>query len=242
LLHLPDFDALIDYQHRKIIGKCVVCHATGWIHEDIDDFHTKQLPCECRKRASYKMGLVAGNIPPEFWKVEDLEWTYNLDNLERVYAYCADLPSARSEGRGFTMTGENGAGKTGMACVILSAALRAGYRAAYLTAHDYLTTIPATWRDTELKEWLNELIQADFLVLDEMGKEFRAAEASKLAEVDSLLRARRGAMKPTIAVSNLSLKGFREVYGSSIDSILADRNKRLLYEPGDFRKRKKGVS
>lgn len=240
MLHLPDFTTLSDRNQRRIIAPHETCRGTGWLHEEVDDFNTRQVPCECRQRANYKLGLVAGNIPPEFWKVDELEWVHNLDNLALIQRYCEDLPTARSGGKGFTMLGENGAGKTGMSCLVLSAALREGYRVAYLTAHDYLTTIPGTWRDPDLKEWLDDLIQADWLVLDEMGKEFRREDASKLAEIDSLLRARRGAMKPTIVVSNLSFKDFKAVYGASIDSILADRNKMLIYEPGDYRKSKKG--
>ena len=240
MLHLPDFTILHDRQMRRIIARHEACKGTGWLHEDVDDFHTRQVSCSCRREANYHLGLVAGNIPPEFWTADDFEWVHNLDNLALIQSYCEDLATMRSEGRGFTMLGENGAGKTGMSCMVLSHALRAGYRVGYLTAHDYLTAIPSTWRDPDLKEWLDDLIQADWLVIDEMGKEFRREDASKLAEVDSLLRARRGAMRPTIVVSNLSLKGFKEVYGASIDSILSDRNKLLIYEPGDYRKTKRG--
>jgi len=240
MLHLPDFVTLVDRSHRRIITRCRECRGTGWNHVDVDDFTTRQEACECRRRADFKVGLVAGNIPPEFWAVEDFDWVHNQDNLSLVNSYIERIEEHRKTGAGFTLLGENGAGKTGMSCLILAAALREGFRVGYITAHDYLTTIPATWRNPDLKAWLDELLQADWLVLDEMGKEFRSAEASKLAEVDSLLRARRGAMKPTIVVSNLSLKGFKDVYGASIDSILSDRNKLLIYEPGDYRKRRKG--
>lgn len=239
MLHLPDIDRLHDRHQRLIIARCTDCHGTGWLHKELDDFKTKQVACTCRMEADFRMGLVAGNIPPEFWVVETFKWEYNLDHLATIEGYIGNMEENRATGRGFTMLGENGAGKTGMSCLILAAALREGYRVGYMTAHDYLTTIPATWGSTELKEWLDDLIQADWLVLDEMGKEFRREDASRLAEVDSLLRARRGAMKPTIVISNLSFKGFKETYGASIDSILSDRNQMLIFEPGDFRKRAK---
>lgn len=239
MLHVPDLDSVSDGIMKRTVEVCQACSATGWIHQEVDDFTTKQVPCDCRRAASFDIGLVAGGIPPEFWSVEQFNFVYNTTNLGVVKKYCDDLTSAKRSGRGFTFLGENGAGKTGMATLILARALRAGFSVGYLTAHDYLSGIPASWRDPALREWLDELTAADFMVLDEMGKEYRAQDASRMADMDGLLRARRSARRPTICISNLGRSEFKDVYGASIDSIMSDINTQLLFEPGDFRKVKR---
>ena len=240
MLHVPDFDATAATLYGRTVARCRACHATGWRHEitSEDDFETTQVPCSCRLELRFQVGLRAGAIPPEYWGVEQFDFQYNKSNLEQVVRYCGDIRRARTDGIGFTMLGENGTGKTAMSIYILAKALRAGYTAAYLTAHSYLTSIPASWYDSGLRTWLDELVRADFLVLDEMGKEHKAKEEAKMAELDSLLRARAAAFKPTTVITNMSVAEFRNAYGASVDSILSARNKRLVYEPGDFRKRR----
>jgi len=178
----------------------------------------------------------AANVPREFWTVEDLVFERNIPARERVGAYVEDLAGALKVGSGFLMTGRNGVGKTACACVVLATAARAGHSVAYLTSHDFVTSaIPAS-RDIELEQWRRELLGADFLVLDEIGKEHRAAGSEyALSELDSLLRWRRGEARPTILITNFDAREFATTYGDSLWSAIRDRLEILKFRDGDFR-------
>lgn len=241
MLKRPDLKRVSDRLHKKYVADCEKCNGTGWRHVPLpgSDWETKMAACSCKTELVFQYGLVAGNIPREYWQADEFNWEYNLAHLKTIETYCDDLPKARKHGYGFTLVGENGTGKTSMACLTLIRALEAGYSAAYLTAHDYLTSLSRSWGEEDIKEWLLDLTGCDFLVLDELGKEYKSKKDAQMAEIDSLLRERRQAMRPTFVITNLSALQLREVYGESVSSILVDKNKTLIYEPGDYRRHKR---
>lgn len=240
MLVAPDFDIIAGQLSERYMHSCPICRGSGFAYKEVEDpAARKRQDCECRKEYNFQIGLRFGNVPSEFWGVESMKIVHNLTNLKIVDEYCAHLRKRRSKGVGFIMYGENGAGKTAMGTLILARAIRAGMSVSYVTAHDYLQAGPASWSDPALKEWLQDIVDADFMVLDELGKEYRKQDASRLADIDTLLRRRRGDLKPTILITNCSVSEFREKYGESIVSILSDRNKALVYEPGDYRRTNK---
>jgi DNA replication protein DnaC len=201
-------------------------------------------PCTCQKTVIFLTALRAANVPREFWEIEEVEFEWNQAARARVEEYTADLAGALRAGAGFLMTGRNGVGKTSCACVILARAARAGRTVAYMTSHDFITSaIPAS-RDAELESWRHALGAADFLVLDEVGKEHRAAGSEyALSELDSLLRWRRGENKPTVICTNFDAREFATTYGDSLWSAIRDRLEVLKFRDGDFRtelKRRRG--
>jgi len=134
------------------------------------------------------------------------------------------------------MVGENGFCKTFSSCHLLAKALSQGYTGGYLTAQEFMSIKRAAWNNDELSAWLQDLTTSDFLVLDEVGKEYRKPGSDWVAaEFDTLLRLRRGHLKPTIIISNLTILQFKERYGASLWSILIDRMEVLQYAPGDYR-------
>jgi len=105
-----------------------------------------------------------------------------------------------------------------------------------LTSHEFAVS-KRSWNDKPLLAWLDEMVNADFLVLDEVGKEYRAKGSDWVsAEFDTLLRRRRGFHLPTIIITNLTVVQLKERYGESLWSIMKDRMKVLQYAPGDFRR------
>lgn len=248
MLRPPDIDGLYADLWRTTVEPCLVCRGAGTVSKESDDplFPTSS-PCDCKREVMLRCALRSANVPREFWEVESLEFEWNKPARAVVEKYLEDLAGARREGRGFLMIGANGVGKTACACVVLCRAARAGYSIAYLTAHGLVTSVIPATRDPELNAWRRQLLEADFLVLDEMGKEHRAAGSEfAVSELDSLLRWRRGELRPTILCTNLEAREFAspELYGESLWSILRDRLETLKFRDGDYRaelkKRRKG--
>lgn len=241
----PDVDTLAAELWTRLVEPCQECQGTGRLVVGQDDIlMSRTAPCMCHKTLTFMTALKAANVPREFWEIEDLVFESNKPARARIEEYTADLAGAMAEGAGFLFTGRNGVGKTSCACVILCRAARAGRSIAYLTSHDFITSaIPAS-RDPELERWRRELVAADWLVLDEMGKEHRAAGSEyALSELDSLLRWRRGENKPTVITTNFDAREFASTYGDSLWSAIRDRLEVLKFRDGDFRtelKRRRG--
>jgi DNA replication protein DnaC len=215
------------------------CRGTGYIsrYKPGEVLSSGVDMCECRREVAFTVSMADGGVPKEFWGVESFDLVHNVDAFEVAKTYALDLRRARREGRGFVLYGSNGTGKTTFGTLVLAKAVRAGFSVGYILAEDY---VRSPFRGEEHARWVIELERADFLFLDEMGKEHRkkgeAAGGFDMVRLDVLIRSRRSAMLPTIIATNLSRTGFEERYGESIDSAVADRNEWLAFEPGDYRK------
>lgn len=242
MLRAPDAELLFATERRRLVESCRRCGGTGKIArqnpDDPDDPFRPIERCVCLDEVALRCKLAEGNVPEEFWSVERIQFEFNISCLKRIQAYCRNLQEARADGHGFVLCGENGAGKTSMATLILLSALRAGFSIGYLTTQEYLSTIIPASHDAELADWFRQVQTADFLVLDELGKESRKeGEGSEfwLASLDSLIRQRCQNLRPTILISNFPAYQVKKVYGDSFASILASRTEYLTFEPGDFR-------
>lgn len=241
MLVVPDVDSLRDELWRRLVEPCKNCRGTGYLAGDdadmVEPWDTSSASCPCQDEVARQCALLAGHVPREFWEVEGLEFTWNTGPREQVETYCASLRAHRAEGRGWVFLGENGTGKTACGSVILCRAVREGFSVGYITAQEYVSSAFAGQRDPELDAWRKQLAAADFLVLDELGKEYRKDGSEfALAELDGLLRWRRGELRPTVICTNYTVAQLQSSYGESLWSILLDRLDRLQFESGDFRR------
>jgi DNA replication protein DnaC len=241
MFRAPDLERFHDRLSRELIDACPDCRGTGFLRgtvelEDAEPWETASSRCHCAEEVQFRVTLLGAHVPREFWRVEGLKFTRNVSQRAQVEEYVDDLGAARASGAGWLFIGQNGTGKTACGCVVLCRAARAGFSIGYLTAQEFVASAIAASRDPELGAWRSSLLAADFLFLDELGKEYRK-EGSEfaLAELDGLLRWRRGELRPTVIATNASVAELQTWYGESFFSILNDRAKRLQFTPGDFR-------
>lgn len=146
---------------------------------------------------------------------------------QRVLDVCrrfgTNFSAALEKGSNLVLLGNTGTGKTMLAAAILTSIIRAGYTGRYYTVHGLIRTIRDTWDKaspiTE-RELMKQLINYDLLVLDEVGVQF-GSEAEKV-NIFELINGRYERMKPTIAISNLTLRT-DESQQATIDDALGDR-------------------
>lgn len=217
------------------------CHGTGYVvdRDSADPMEWRPRACTCLEELKYRRALALGLVPLEFREGE-LYQSGEDENCEirnKIDMFTRGLGKRRAGGRGLLLCGENGVGKTFAACHILRIAAQQGHTVAYLTAHDYLVTSRSiALGETDRRTWFSRFCDADFMVIDELGKERTpTADRAVLPYLDGLMRRRRSGFMPTVFCTNLTLSEIVERYGDSFWSAIQDRMKVLVFRPGDLR-------
>jgi DNA replication protein DnaC len=144
-------------------------------------------------------------------------------SLERALAvtfdYVQHLKVMKDEGIGLTFVGENGVGKTHLACCVMGAAKEAGYKIECLDLFTYINLHLEMMRvngrvqkygyeeDGERSLYLDSQVRyirrAQFLLLDDLGREHESESGWSNEQVFSLLRYRHMRKLPTLITTNI---------------------------------------
>ncbi|OTG82375.1 ATP-binding protein [Acinetobacter sp. ANC 4648] len=115
------------------------------------------------------------------------------------------------------MTGKTGTGKTHLSCATARTLLNKGMYARYITSEEMAQKIMNAWdKDTKgssEQSVIYEFTQYDLLILDEYGLHDRD---KRLELVHKVLYARYDAMKPTMLISNFTLKQLKDDLGDRL--------------------------
>ena len=169
-----------------------------------------------------KKNLVNCGVPSRLHDLylEDLEVEDKIKQY--VLCYTEHLDKVYQEGKGIYFFGNNGVGKTTLACMILKECYTYRYTCRRITFMDYVSLYTRAWGDSEVKqeveEEINKIKSREFLCIEEIGKENDTKVAVNVLE--DLLRYREDNSLPTIICTNLSPKVIKERYGNSIYSLM----------------------
>ena len=169
-----------------------------------------------------KKNLVNCGVPSRLHDLylEDLEVEDKIKQY--VLCYTEHLDKVYKEGKGIYFFGNNGVGKTTLACMILKECYTYRYTCKRITFMDYVSLYTRAWGDSEAKQEvedaINKIKSREFLCIEEIGKENDTKVAVNVLE--DLLRYREDNSLPTIICTNLSPKAIKERYGNSIYSLL----------------------
>ena len=169
-----------------------------------------------------KKNLVNCGVPSRLHDLylEDLEVEDKIKQY--VLCYTEHLDKVYKEGKGIYFFGNNGVGKTTLACMILKECYTYRYTCKRITFMDYVSLYTRAWGDSvakqEVEEEINKIKSREFLCIEEIGKENDTKVAVNVLE--DLLRYREDNSLPTIICTNLSPKVIKERYGNSIYSLL----------------------
>lgn len=122
------------------------------------------------------------------------------------------------------MVGRTGTGKTHLGCAIAKNILNDWKFARYVTSADMANAIATAWTRSDDSETnaIYRFTEYDLLVLDEYGLHDRNEKILPL--VHKVLYARYDAGKPTVLISNLTLKDLKEDLGDRLWSRLQEDN------------------
>lgn len=171
-----------------------------------------------------KSSLILMGIPKHFCDVTLDDFKEYKDVKEAkafVKDYIDNLVDNIENNNGIFFCGSNGVGKTMLSCIIMKEAYKHRYSCRRVTFSKYIGYYTDGWsKDKESVEELTyeKFKGAEFLVLEEVGKEIDSKIAKPILE--DLLRYREEQGFVTIICSNSDLAEFKNHYGNSICSLI----------------------
>ena len=143
--------------------------------------------------------------------------------------------------------GKNGNGKTWLSSLIVKEAYIYRFSSFRVTLQSFID-MHFRKGEEEYRDKLNKIISADFLVIDEVGKETFAKNQFNIIVLEELLRQRETLGKPTVICTNLPLNGdggLFSQYGNSIKSLVEGNYVPIEFNSDDHRrsitKKKQGI-
>lgn len=159
------------------------------------------------------------------------------ENLRFCIDYCNNFTP---ESQGLLFLGETGLGKTFLSSCIACEILKKGYSVAFDSIQNYLRDIEKEHFGRASGDTLETLLNADLVILDDLGSEFSSSFNS--ASIYNIINSRANMGKPTIVSTNLSLEELQARYDDRIISRLLGMYFTLRFIGSDIRliKRKNG--
>lgn len=194
---------------------------------------------DCRSKIARILLYSNAGIPVEYWNRAWKQFSGDKNFKESIKSLLLRVDDIYDSGKSFAFVGNLGVGKSYAACSILKLALTKDFSCKYETMSDVINTILSSDNNSE---YLRELMEVDFLAIDELDARWIAA--SEKAEqtfgsiMEHVLRTRFQNKMPTILCSNtIELDTvFSEAFARTFES-LRNQYINVLYVSGkDFRK------
>jgi DNA replication protein DnaC len=139
--------------------------------------------------------------------------------------YINNAKSYREDGRGIIFCGPVGRGKSLSAMKILMNLVDKGYTGYFITIKELLDMIKKSWTDEDFEKTKNHIYNCDFLVLDDLGTEYKKDGSDwAITELDGLMRHRYYKKLPLITTTNSNLEKLTEKYAQRIVSLFQERS------------------
>lgn len=184
---------------------CPTCHDTHWKSVDVDGVE-RVVRCDCWRQDLVGRLLSEARIPPRFVRASLATFEHDMDTQRAAWrkatAFVEAFPVVD---RGLLLHGPHGVGKTHLAVGIIRACIeQKGARAYFFETRELLRLVRDTYNrsvdETEMGV-LQPLLDADLLVLDDLGAE-RTSEWVQ-ETLGLVVNTRYNARRATIFTSNL---------------------------------------
>jgi DNA replication protein DnaC len=213
---------------------CPRCSGSGWVPLPDDSLRVE--PCGCQGDLRRRQRIAASSIPRRYYPHCTLETFYDKKNpvlrsaRNRAREF-ADAWPMTNEGRGLLLMGGCGAGKTHLAVAVLVEIIHSGKpgRVLFCNFQDLIQDIQASFdADAAMgkSEILRPLLEADLLVLDELGSVKPTQFVQDLLYY--VINSRYNTVRPTIFTTNAFDDAGAD--GQRLVDKIGDRLRSRLYE------------
>lgn len=229
------------------IYSCKKCRDTGYTGEPIKDM------CDCFRgkffaRLYQRMGLTStqeqsferfdASIFPE---TAAAGYSFSQRDVMQMYCKrCEEWANSypKVERKTMVMMGQSGLGKTYLMHCIAKRLLERGVNVLMISAYSFLDTARKAYFSGKVED-LNTLIEADVLLIDDMGSE-PLMENITITQWFNLINERQNHDRGTIVTTNLKENELRERYTERIASRLLNNDAMVLHFIGDDVRRRNG--
>jgi DNA replication protein DnaC len=198
-------------------SKCPLCTAEEK-KKDEDDLILQDWD---KRSRNISMNFVESSLPPRFQHKTLDKYQFVSDGSRRALSTCEkyaiNFKGRLESGGGLIMCGQAGTGKTHLAAGIINKINAKRFTSAFMSVLSATRHVKATYsKDNRLTEAeaISHFIGPDLLVLDEVGVQF-GSEAEKIILFE-IINQRYQHVKPTILISNLTLKELSEYIGERV--------------------------
>lgn len=201
---------------------CEKCHDTGYI-----ELGDRTVTCDCLKKLMAEIACeqLNADLPLADCTFESFSLDYYGDapnaegkvprsRMSNIYRYCQryadDFTTASTS---LLMRGATGLGKTHLSLAIANEVIRKGMSVVYVSAPDILSKLERehfTYRYDEQEGTFRSLLNADLLIVDDLGTEF--VTPFTVSSVYNLFNSRILSGKPIIINTNLTMTELLTTY------------------------------
>lgn len=194
----------------------------------------KDLSCSCYRNYFYELAKIKANIPIKFrdFNLKKIVLPELQRIVKMITKYIENLDKHRKKGTGLYLWGNPGTAKTALASIILMEALKKGYECYVINTEQYMSLIV----DKTQEDLLTNILNVDFLLLEDVGREYRDSKGLIESKLDELIRFRTDNLLPTIITTNKDAQTLSE-NNLRFLSILQEHFIFIAFSTKDYRKK-----
>lgn len=160
------------------------------------------------------------------------------DNAEAKHAVERYVKEGLPNGKWLVLIGPVGTGKTHLAVATMIESIRYMLHPKFSTSSKMLMDYRTSYQDRTSAKVIDEFMDADMLVIDDLGKEMVGTDKDKstLEFMQMILNQRYETNRATVITTNLTKKQIADTYGEAIESRLAELGTYVTVKGADYRK------
>lgn len=175
-------------------------------------------------RGLLQLQLEQANVGQDYWEVDFNNFKGPEKPKALTHKYLCNLEEMKDKGIGLLYVGPNGPGKTTLAMIAMKYLIRARWNVYCTSLGEIIETIQKTWKDKDSESdehtFIDRCRRADFVLIDDVGKEHRGQSGFVQTVFDNLIRFRVQNRLPTFLTTNLTKSELNQAYGESVMSLL----------------------
>lgn len=184
--------------------------------------------------------LVHAGIGQDYYHVDFPNYQGPDKAKKATIRYLKELEVMKQKGIGLMYVGPPGPGKTTAAMICMKYLVRANWTVFCTSLGEIVEQIQKSWGDKgddrDSEEFLNRCRRADFLYIDDVGKEHRGQSGFVPTVFDNLIRYRVQHRLPTFLSTNLTQTELEGNYGEAVMSLIEGKVLPITVLGDDYRR------
>lgn len=194
---------------------------------------------EIRPEGLTEAHLVKANIGQDYWEADFGNYKGPINAKRAGITYLQKLTHMKENGIGLLLAGPNGPGKTTLVLIVMKYLIRARWDVYCTSLGEIIEDIQRGFgqNDTGDESLLKERARsADFLLIDDVGKEHRGQSGFVSTVFDNLIRYRAEHRVPTFITTNYTKSELHGTYGEAAMSLLEGKLLTIEVSGRDYRR------